>query len=112
MTRREPGGNPSAVFRDRGKSEALQAVARRPELAKVGLGFLALSVVLWVPLPVVPFLPLSGAHQAALAGALVVSAEVAFWVGAVLAGPEAARRVRSGLRRALGRSRAADDPPA
>lgn len=78
--------------------------ARRPTLwAKVGVVLLGLSVLLWVPLPAVPFLSLSGGHKAALGGGLLLGAEVAFWLGAALAGPEAARRARSWIGRALRR---------
>ena len=59
---------------------------------------MGLSLVFWVPLPAVPFLPLSGAAKTALAGGLIAGAEIAFWVGAILAGPEVARRMRSWLR--------------
>ncbi len=69
--------------------------------AGCGVVLLGLSVLLWAPLPVVPFLSLSGADKVALAGGLVIGAEVAFWCGAALAGPEAARRARSWFRRAL-----------
>ena len=57
------------------------------------------SLALWVALPVLPFLPLSVAAKATGAGALIIVAEVAFWGGAVLAGPDAARRMRSWWRR-------------
>lgn len=66
---------------------------------------LGLSVVLWMPLPVVPFLSISGADKATLGGGLIVAAEVAFWLGAALAGPEAARRMRSWFRGSFGRRR-------
>ncbi len=56
------------------------------------------SALLWAPLPIVPFLPLSPGAKAAVAGGLVVVAEIAFWAGAALAGPEAARRMRSWFR--------------
>ncbi|MBW2290454.1 MAG: transporter suffix domain-containing protein [Deltaproteobacteria bacterium] len=61
---------------------------------------LGLSVLLWAPIPVIPFLSISSASKAAVGGGLVVSAEIAFWLGAVLAGPEAANRMRSWFRRA------------
>ncbi len=61
---------------------------------KAGIGLLGLSLALWVPLPAVPFLPLSSGAKAALGGGLIAGAEIAFWVGAILAGPEAARRTR------------------
>ncbi len=66
---------------------------RRPA-ATAGVILLGLSLALWVPLPAVPFLPMGSAGKVALAGTLVVAAEVAFWLGAALAGPEAARRMR------------------
>jgi hypothetical protein len=68
-------------------------------VAQAGVVLLVLSVVLWLPLPILPFLPIDGADQLAIAGGLVISAEVAFWTGAALAGPEAARRIRSWWRR-------------
>ena len=73
--------------------------------ARAGVVLLGLSIALWLPLPVVPFLSLSGATKAGLAGGLVLGAEIAFWLGALLAGPEAARRVRSWVRGALRRRR-------
>lgn len=66
---------------------------------RLGVILMGLSLVLWLPLPVLPFLSMSAANKAALGGGLVVSAEVAFWLGAALAGPEAARRMRSWFRR-------------
>ena len=66
---------------------------RRPAAA-AGVVLLGLSLLLWVPLPAVFFLPMGSAGKAALAGALVVAAEAAFWLGAALAGAEAARRMR------------------
>ena len=59
---------------------------------------LGLSLALWVPVPAVPFLPVSSGAKAALAGGLIAGAEIAFLVGAILAGPEATRRMRSWLR--------------
>ena len=56
------------------------------------------SALLWAPLPVLPFLPLSPGAKVAVGGGLVVAAEIAFWAGAALAGPEAARRMRSWFR--------------
>ena len=53
------------------------------------------SLLLWVSLLGVPFLPLSIAARGTVATGVIVIAEVAFWVGAVIAGPEATRRMRS-----------------
>ena len=65
---------------------------------------MGLSIALWLPLPVVPFLSLSGATKAATGAGLVGAAEIAFWTGAVLAGPEVVRRIRSWVRTAFGRN--------
>ena len=64
---------------------------------------LVVSALFWVPLPVLPFLSLSTGAKAAVGGGLVIAAEITFWVGAALAGPEAVRRARSWVRTALGR---------
>ena len=73
--------------------------ASRSRAARVGVVLMVFSLALWVALPVVPFLPLSVAAKATGAGTLIIVAEVAFWGGAVLAGPTAARRMRSWWRR-------------
>ena len=62
--------------------------------ARVGVIFIGASLPLWVALPVVPFLPFENREKVAVAGGLVIVAEVVFWLGAVLAGPEAVRRIR------------------
>ena len=67
--------------------------------ARVGVILMGGSLPLWPALLAVPFLPLSLAMQGAVATGIVVVAEVAFWGGAALAGPEAARRMRSWWRR-------------
>ncbi|TDI23628.1 MAG: transporter suffix domain-containing protein [Acidobacteria bacterium] len=67
-----------------------------------GVILMSLSLLLWVGLLGVPFLPLSVAARGAVATTLIVIAEVAFWVGAVIAGPATARRMRSWWRRPSG----------
>jgi VIT1/CCC1 family predicted Fe2+/Mn2+ transporter len=67
----------------------------RRVLPRIGWGLLISSVVLWFAIPVLPFLPISGGQQLAAAAAILIVAEVLFWVGAAIAGPEAVRRVRS-----------------
>ena len=67
--------------------------------ARFGVVLMGLSLGLWVALLGIPFLPLGGAAQATLAGSLIVIAEIAFWLGAALAGPDAARRMRSWWKR-------------
>ena len=64
-------------------------------VARVGVILMGLSLALWVVLPLVPFLPLSVTERAGFAGTQIIVAEVAFWGGAALAGPTAARRMRS-----------------
>ena len=73
--------------------------------ARVGVIFMGASLPLWVALPIVPFLPLENGEKVAVAGGLVIVAEAVFWLGAVLAGSEAARRIR-------GRWLRNPDPPA
>ena len=63
--------------------------------ARVGVCLMGLSLTLWVALPVVPFLPLSTAQKGGVATGVIVAAEIAFWGGAAMAGPTAARRMRS-----------------
>ena len=56
---------------------------------------MGLSLALWVALPIVPFLPIHVGVKATVAVSQLVVAEVALWLGAALAGPEVARRMRS-----------------
>ena len=67
--------------------------------ARIGVVLMVSSLPLWPTLLAIPFLPLSLAMQGAVATGIIVVAEVAFWGGAALAGPAAARRVRSWWRR-------------
>jgi hypothetical protein len=60
---------------------------------------MSLSLLLWVCLLGIPFLPLSVAGRGTVATVLIVTAEVVFWVGAAIAGPAATRRIRSWWRR-------------
>ena len=82
-----------------------EATTRSGISARAGVILLGLSLALWVPLPAVPFLPLSTGAKATLGGGLIVGAEIAFWLGAVLAGPAAARRTRLWIREALTKRR-------
>ncbi len=84
-----------------GPERNAEAITRSGVSARAGVILLGLSLALWVPLPMIPFLSLSTGVKATLGGGLVVAAEIAFWLGAVLAGPEAARRTRSWIRKAL-----------
>ena len=71
----------------------------RGRWTRVGVVLMVGSLPLWVVLLGVPFLPLTVAARGGVATGIVVLAEVAFWGGAFVAGPEAARRMRSWWRR-------------
>lgn len=70
---------------------------RLSRIAKLGILLTIASVVPWLLLLVLPFLPFLLAERAILAAGLLVLAEVMFWVGAVLAGHEVVRRFRQKL---------------
>ena len=63
--------------------------------ARLGVILMGLSLALWVLLLLVPFLPISAPGKAGFAGTQIIVAEIAFWGGAALAGPTAARRMKS-----------------
>ena len=64
-------------------------------VARVGVTLMVASLPLWLVLPVLPFLSISGRAKATVGGMTAVLAELAFWGGAALAGPSAVRRLRS-----------------
>lgn len=55
-------------------------------MIRVGVVLLLLSAVCWVLILAVPFTGLGGAASAGAVAALVIGAEVVFWLGLVLAG--------------------------
>ena len=55
------------------------------------------AVLMWVAVPVVLLLPLSGAQKVWATSALLVAGEVAFWVSAAVLGREVFRRYRGRL---------------
>ena len=63
----------------------------------IGFGLLALAFLMWVVVPVVLLLPLSGAQKGWATAALLVAGEVAFWASAVFLGREVIRRYRAYL---------------
>ncbi len=67
--------------------------------ARLGVILMVSSLPIWPLLLAVPFVPLGIAVRGAVATGMVVLAEIMFWGGAALAGPEAARRVKSWRRR-------------
>ena len=86
----------SRTFIPRGLSKAVRtSLGSYSATAKFGVILMGLSLALWVALPIVPFLPIRLAVKATVAGSQIVVAEVAFWLGAALAGPTAARRMKS-----------------
>ena len=66
-------------------------------IAKLGILLAIGSVIPWLLLLVLPFLPLSLTEQAIAAAGLLVFAEAMFWVGVVLAGHEVVGRIRQKL---------------
>ena len=68
------------------------------------------SLPLWLGLLGVPFLPLSVAGRGGVATTIVVVAEMAFWGGALLAGPEAVWHLRGWWRRRASDFGGARDP--
>ncbi|MCK6506289.1 transporter suffix domain-containing protein [Myxococcota bacterium] len=58
-------------------------------LFRLGVALMASSIVPWLLLPLVPFLPLTAAQAGTLAGAMLLSAELVFWPGLALAGKDA-----------------------
>lgn len=65
---------------------------RKSRAAAVGVVLMGSSLALWLALLIVPFLPFAAGIKALIAGSQIVFAEVAFWLGAAIAGPEATRR--------------------
>ncbi len=67
-------------------------------IAKLGVGLAIGSLIPWLLLPVLPFLPLSVGQKAIAAGLMVGGAEIIFWIGLVLAGREVIQRYRGKLK--------------
>lgn len=67
---------------------------KRSTQARIGVVMMVLSCILWFGLFAVPFLPLTVAQRAAVAGVNLVVVQIAWWGGAALAGPEAVRRLK------------------
>lgn len=63
----------------------------------LGFALLALAFLMWVLVPVVLLLPLSGAQKGWATAALLVAGEVAFWASAVFLGREVIRRYKAHL---------------
>jgi hypothetical protein len=70
---------------------------RLSRIAKLGIILAIASVIPWLLLLVLPFIPLSLTERAIGAAGLLVLAEVMFWVGVLLAGHEMVQRFRQKL---------------
>lgn len=72
-----------------------ESKATKSFIYKVGMGLIISSFIFWV-LPLgIPFLPLTGRWKAISITSTLVIAEVFFWIGALMVGKEAARRIRT-----------------
>lgn len=76
-------------------------VVAAPRWTRTGLFLIAISFLLWAPLPAVPLLPLSVEGRAGVGGGMLLGAEVTFWLGVVLSGPQALHKLRAWSRRWL-----------
>jgi hypothetical protein len=55
---------------------------------KLGLSLIILSVILFVSLPVIPFLNIENTVKISLSTAIFIIAEITFWTGGLLVGKE------------------------
>jgi hypothetical protein len=60
---------------------------------KTGIVLIILSFVLWLLIPVIPFLKLSAGLKTAFVSGLFIGGEVFFWFGALLAGKDIVKNV-------------------
>jgi hypothetical protein len=79
------------------RQASMSPPARLSQIAKLEITLAIASIIPWLLLLVLPFLPLSLAERAMLVAGSLVMAEVMFWVGVVLAGQEVVRRFRQKL---------------
>ena len=64
-------------------------------MQKLGLGLIIISFLPWLIIAViVPFLPISLGQKGLLIPALLILAEVLFWLGALLVGKEVVQKYR------------------
>jgi ABC-type transport system involved in cytochrome c biogenesis permease component len=59
---------------------------------KIGIIFIVLSFVLWILIPIIPFLSFSAAAKTAIVSGLFIGGEVFFWFGALLAGKDIVKK--------------------
>ncbi|MFD1019593.1 transporter suffix domain-containing protein [Thalassobacillus hwangdonensis] len=68
---------------------------QKPFTYKIGLFLIISSVLVWVIAPVlIPFLPLTNGMKAITITTSLVIGEIIFWIGAVMVGKEAAKKIR------------------
>ncbi len=67
-------------------------------VTRVGIVLILVSGVLWFSVFAVPFLPMSVGQRAALAGVVFLGAQITWWTGVVLAGPQTVARILSWCR--------------
>ncbi|RAK18910.1 hypothetical protein B0I26_10885 [Anoxybacillus vitaminiphilus] len=77
---------------------------------RAGWILIIVSTLLWIVPFISPFLPVSTAIKAAVGGAAVVSAEVLFWLGAVIIGKDVVEKYRKSLFRWRKREKESDQP--
>jgi hypothetical protein len=68
--------------------------ARSERLRYLGVALLVASALLWVAVLAVPLLPLAAGWKVGIGTAIVVVAEVAFWLSALILGREVVWRYR------------------
>jgi len=68
-------------------------------LVRLGIALILLSGVMWFFLFAIPFLPLTMAEKATLAGVDFIGVQIAWWVGAALVGPQTVSRIKSWFKR-------------
>ncbi|MGZ0170934.1 MAG: transporter suffix domain-containing protein [Planctomycetales bacterium] len=92
MTNRDPPP-------DRSDDQAVPEQGIGSTAARIGVMLILLSGVLWFSLFAIPFLPLTIGQKAAIAGADFVAVQIAWWIGAAMAGSKLVARLKSRFRR-------------
>ncbi|WNF23420.1 transporter suffix domain-containing protein [Mesobacillus jeotgali] len=77
--------------------ETKSKAAVKPLVYRIGMILIISSFIVWVMPLGIPFLPISGKMKAISITSALVMAEVLFWVGALMVGKEAARKIRTAL---------------
>lgn len=72
-----------------------ESEANKPLVYKIGMILIIASFIVWVMPLGIPFLPITGKMKAISITSALVIAEVLFWVGALMVGKEAARKIRT-----------------